>query len=119
MKHSSNNCLTYLLSYTVKRHHSGHLRFLEKVSAIRRCLLYRFLDFFEEKHHVRVVVTGEKVNSGIGLGLEILFDYFFHGDNRVIEWFKKSIEKLDKCTDVKMEKMYEITCEIGLFTKTF
>ena len=30
--------------------------------------------------------------------------FFFHGDNRVIEWFKKSIVKLDKCTDVKVKK---------------
>ena len=44
------------------------------------------------------------MNRGIGLGLEIPFNYFFHGDNRVIKCFKKSIEKLDKCSDVKVEK---------------
>ena len=62
----------------------------------------KFLKF--PNHHIRVAATGKRVNRGIGLGQEIPVDYFFHGDNRVIEWFKKSIEKLDKCTDVKAEK---------------
>ena len=35
--------------HTVKTLYNGHLRFLKKVSAIRRCPLYRVLDFFEEK----------------------------------------------------------------------
>ena len=55
-------------------------------------------------HHIRVVFPGKRVNRGIGLGQEIPVDYFFHGDNRVIKWFKKSIEKLDECTDIKVEK---------------
>ena len=90
--------------YTVKPLYSGYLRFLKKVSAIRRCPLYRVLNFFEEKYHIRDVVTRKRVNSGIGPGLDILVDYFFHGDNQVIEWFKKSKEKHNKCTDVVMEK---------------
>ena len=32
-------------------------------------------------HHVRVVVTGKRVNRGIGLGPQIPVDYFFHGNN--------------------------------------
>ena len=87
---------------TVKPLYSRNLRFLKKVSVIRRCPLYRVLDFFEEKYHIRIVVTDKRVSSGIGL--DILVDYFFHGDNPVIEWFKKSIEKHNKCTDVTMEK---------------
>ena len=55
-------------------------------------------------HHSCVVVTGKRVNRGIGLEIEIPLDYFFHGNSRVIEWFKKFIEKLDKCTNVKVEK---------------
>ena len=54
-------------------------------------------------HHIRVV-TGKRMNRGIGISLENPVGYFFHGDIRVIEWFKNSIEKLDKCTDVKVEK---------------
>ena len=68
--------------YTVKPPYSGHKRFLKKVPAIRRCPLHRVLDFFEEKYHIRVVVTvtSKRVNSVIGLGIDILIDYFFHGE---------------------------------------
>ena len=55
-------------------------------------------------HHISVVVTGNRVNRDIGLGIEIPVDYIFHGDNQIIGWFKKSIEKLDKSNDVKVEK---------------
>ena len=80
-----------------------HLRFPKKVSALSRCPLYKVLDFFEEKHHIRVVVTGKRVNSDIGLGLEILVDHFFHGNSRVSKWFRKFIEKFEKRTDAKMK----------------
>ena len=46
----------------------------------------------------------QKIEQRDWFRLEIPVDYFFHRDNRVIKWFKKSIEKLDKCTDVKVEK---------------
>ena len=46
----------------------------------------KFLTF--PNHHIPVVVTGKKMIRGIALGLEIPVDYFFHGDNRVIGWFK-------------------------------
>ena len=62
----------------------------------------KFLKF--RNHHVRVVVTGKEVNRSIGLGLEIPLDYYFQGDNWAIEWFKKSIKKLDKCMNVKVKK---------------
>ena len=45
-------------------------------------------------HHISIIVTGKRVNKGIGLKLEIPVDYFFHRYNRVIEWFKESIENL-------------------------
>ena len=80
-----------------------HLRFPKKVSALSRCPLYKVLDFFEEKHHISVVVTSKRVNSDIVVGLEILVDHFFHGNSRVSKWFRKSMEKLEKCTDVKMK----------------
>ena len=54
-------------------------------------LANKFLQF--PNHQIRVVVTGKRVNRGIGLELEIPVDYFSHGDNRVVEWFKKSIER--------------------------
>ena len=39
-------------------------------------------------HHVRGEVTKKRVNLGFGLGLEILVNYFFCGDSRVITWMK-------------------------------
>ena len=36
-------------------------------------------------HHICVVVTGKRLNRGIGLELEIPLDYFLHGGDRVIE----------------------------------
>ena len=40
-------------------------------------------------HHFVLLAKEWRVNRDIGLGLEIPDDYFFHGDNRVTEWFKK------------------------------
>ena len=74
----------------------GHIRFYWSE------LVNKFLKF--PNHYIRVIVTGKRVNRGVGLALEIPDDYFFRGDNRVIEWFKKSIEKLDKYTNAKVEK---------------
>ena len=65
-------------------------------------LAFKFLQF--QNHSIRVAVTGKGVNRGAGLGLEILFDYFFCGDSRVIAWLKNSIEKLDRCIDEKLGK---------------
>ena len=56
-------------------------------------LAFKFLVF--QNHSIRVAVTGKRVNSGAGLGLEIPVDYFFYGDSRIIAWLKNSIEKLD------------------------
>ena len=41
-------------------------------------------------HHVRVEVTGKRVNLCFGLRLEIQVNYFFYGDARVITWMKKA-----------------------------
>ena len=51
-----------------------------------------------------LLLLAKRVNRSIGLGLQIPIDYFFQGDNRVIKWLKKSVEKLEKCTDVKVEE---------------
>ena len=42
-----------------------------------------------------VLLLLARMNRDISLRPEISVDYIFHGDNRVIEWFKKSLEKLD------------------------
>ena len=38
-------------------------------------LANKFLKF--SNHHIGVVVTGKRINRGIGLGLEIPVDYYF------------------------------------------
>ena len=70
--------------------------FVRQIPLYWRELANKFLKFLN--HHIRIIVTGKRVNRGIGLGLEIPIDYFFHGDNRILKWFKKSIERLDKCS---------------------
>ena len=55
------SCVFFICSATtVKPLYTGHLRLLKKVSAMRRCPLHRVFDFFEEKYHNRVVVTGKR-----------------------------------------------------------
>ena len=54
-------------------------------------------------HHIRVEVTGKRVNRSVGLGLEIPANYFLwrrKSDNRV----KNSLEKLDNRFYVKGKK---------------
>ena len=80
---------------TVEPVYSGHLRFLEKVSAIARCPLYRGFQYFAKKRgkkdtlmHNNVLnlintVTGKRVHRGAGR-LEIPMDYTFYGDARVV-----------------------------------
>ena len=60
---------------------------------------------------IKFALLRKRTKKGIGVGLEEPVDYFFYGDNQVIEWFKKSIEKLGKCT----KSVY--ISEISLFTK--
>ena len=43
-------------------------------------LVNKFLKF--PNHHIRVDVSGRRVNGDIDLRLEIQVDYFFHGDNQ-------------------------------------
>ena len=51
----------------------------------------KFLQF--TNHHVRVKVTGKRVNRSVGLGLEIPVNYFY-GDAWVITWVTNSLENL-------------------------
>ena len=64
----------------------GHVLFCQNV------LADKFLKF--SNHNICVVVTGKRVNRGIDLGVETPADYFFHEENRVIEWFRKSMETI-------------------------
>ena len=45
---------TALLTYTVEPVYSGHMRFLEKVSAITRCPLYGGFQYFAKKMEKKI-----------------------------------------------------------------
>ena len=47
-------------------------------------------------YHIRVEVSGKRVNHGVEVGLEIPLNYlnYFYGDTRVITLVKNSLEKL-------------------------
>ena len=45
-------------------------------------------------HPNTVIVTGKRANRDAGFGLETHLDYVFYGDNKVITWIKKVLEKL-------------------------
>ena len=49
----------------------------------------KFLQF--TNNHIRVNVTGKRVNRGVELELKIPVNYFFYGDARVITWLKNSL----------------------------
>ena len=54
-------------------------------------------------HHVRVKVTGKRVNCGFGLGLEIQVNYFLWRD-KSYNMAESSLEKLDNELHVKVKK---------------
>ena len=52
-------------------------------------------------------MTGKGVNRGVGLGLEILVNYFFYENARVLTRVKNSLEKLNNELHVKVKKCVE------------
>ena len=66
------------------------------------CSRFSFKLLHFPNHIIHVTVTGKRVNPGVDMGLEIPVDYFFYGDKRVVDWFKKFIDKLDQTIDKKI-----------------
>ena len=56
-------------------------------------------------HHIRVAVTGTRVNRIAEFSPEIPLDYIFYEDSGVANWLKKPLEKVDNSLDVKTEKV--------------
>ena len=61
--------------------------------------------FLQFPHHIRVVVTGTRVNRGAEFGLKIPLDDTFYEDSRVITWLKKVLEEVDNSRNLKGEKV--------------
>ena len=55
-------------------------------------------------HCIKVCVEGKRVNRGAGHGLEIPAEYTFVGNEKVIEWLKKAIAKVDRNMEEKVSK---------------
>ena len=57
---------------------------------------------------IRVTITGKRVNRGVGvgLGLEIPVHYIFYGDERVIDWVEKEIEKVNDNIATRVNKCF-------------
>ena len=55
-------------------------------------------------HCIKVCVEGKSVNRGAGYGLEIPVEYTFVGNEKVIEWLKKAIAKVDRNMEEKVSK---------------
>ena len=46
-------------------------------------------------HSIRTCVKGKKINRGVGYGLEIPADYIFYGNEKAIQWAKRTLDGID------------------------
>ena len=46
-------------------------------------------------HIIRVCVKGRRINRGVGYGLEIPAEYIFYGNEKAIQWAKKTLYSVD------------------------
>ena len=64
-----------------------------------------FKQFLALPHHrIRCCVTGDRVNRGLGCGLEVPVEYIFIGDVKAINWLLGRVEKMDKALDGRVQK---------------
>ena len=46
-------------------------------------------------HSIRVCVKGKRINPGVGYGLEIPVEYRFYGNEKAIQWAKRTLDGVD------------------------
>ena len=69
------------------------------------CYSSLFMKFLSLPYHcIKVCVEGKRVNRRAGYGLEIPAEYTFAGNEKVIEWLKKAIAKVDRNMEEKVSK---------------
>ena len=56
-------------------------------------MLKKFL--FLPNHSIRVCVKGKRINRGIGYQLEIPAEYIFYGNEKAIQWPKRTLDGAD------------------------
>ena len=52
---------------------------------------------FSSKSQHRVCLTGKIINRGVRYGLEIAPEYVFYGNEKAIQWAKKTLDGVDGC----------------------
>ena len=69
------------------------------------CYSSLFMKFLSLPYHcIKVCVEGKKLIVDTGYGLEIPAEYTFVGNEKVIEWLKKAIAKVDRNMEGKVSK---------------
>ena len=51
--------------------------------------------YLSSKRSVRVCVEGKRINRGVGHGLEIPAQYIFHGNEKAIQWAKRTLDAIN------------------------
>ena len=57
-------------------------------------MLKKFLPL--PNYSIRVHVKGKRINRGVGYGLEIPAEYLFYGNERGIQWVKRTLDGIDR-----------------------
>ena len=58
-------------------------------------MLKKFLSL--PNHRISVWVKGKIINRGVGYGLELSAEYIFYGNEKAIQWAKRTLKKALKC----------------------
>ena len=46
-------------------------------------------------HNIRVCVKGNRINRGVGYGVEIPTEYILDGNEKAIQWAKRTLDGVD------------------------
>ena len=61
-----------------------------------------------QNHIIRICVKGKRINRGVGYGLEIPAEYVFYGNEKAIQWAKRTFDGIDGNVKKKSFKMFKI-----------
>ena len=46
-------------------------------------------------HSIRVRAKGKRINCGVGYGVEIPAEYIFYGNEKAIQWIKRTLDGVE------------------------
>ena len=63
-------------------------------------VLFYYLLMFKKflslpNHSIKVCVKGKRINGGVGYELEIPSEYRFYGNEKAIQWAKRTLDGVD------------------------